>query len=129
MEVVSLPGALGLPDYPISPAVIHGDRVETAGVLPIDAQTGELVGTDVESQTQVALDNLVEILTAAGSSWEQVLFLDIVLADVASFPEFAQAYAGWLGDRHRPARRTIGGALALPGLLVEIRATAARASA
>lgn len=116
--------ALDLPDYPISPAIRVGDRVETAGILPIDPVTGELASADVTTQTRLALDNLVRVLEAAGSSWDDVLLLDVVLADAdRDFAAFAATYGDWVGSHH-PARRTIGAVLALPGLLIEVRASA-----
>lgn len=117
--------ALDLPGYPIAPAVRYGGLIETAGVIPIEPETGELLVGGIEELTRLAIDNLERILLAAGSSMTQILFVDVVLADPAQdFDGFNAVYAERF-DGYQPARRTIGGQLVLPGLRVEMRATAA----
>jgi 2-iminobutanoate/2-iminopropanoate deaminase len=116
--------ALDLLGYPIRPAVVDCDRVYTAGVIPMDPTTGELVKGDVGVQTAQAIDNLATILEVAGSSLDDVLVVDIVLADVSrDFSGFNAVYAERFAAPY-PARRTIGAHLALPGLLIEIQAVA-----
>jgi len=52
------PGAVG----PYSQAVIAGDFVFTAGTIPLDPKTGELVGEDIGGQTRQVLQNLKSVL-------------------------------------------------------------------
>jgi enamine deaminase RidA (YjgF/YER057c/UK114 family) len=119
--------ALDLDGYPIRPFVVDGDRVYTAGVIPMEPSTGALVGGDIAVQTAQVLDNLTTILEAAGSSLADVLVVDVVLADVKrDFPAFNALYAERFVPPY-PARRTIGGHLALAGLLIEIQVVARRA--
>jgi 2-iminobutanoate/2-iminopropanoate deaminase len=121
---VRVGNALDLEGYPIAPATRCGDRVETAGVIAIDPNSGELVVGEVAEQTRVTLDNLTQILHAAGCTLADIMFVDVVLADVRrDFAEFNAVYTDWIGSL-LPARRTVGGELALDGLLVEIRAVA-----
>jgi 2-iminobutanoate/2-iminopropanoate deaminase len=115
--------ALNLEGYPISPFVVDGDRVYTAGIIPIDPNSGEVVTGDIRVQTARALDNLEEILARAGARLDDVLVVDVVLSDVADFDGFNEVYAARFAAPH-PARRTIGGQLALPGLLIEVQAVA-----
>lgn len=123
---VRVGNALDLDGYPVSAAVVVGDRIETAGVIPTDPATGELVSGDIVTQTERVLDNLELILAAAGTDLDGLVFVDVVLADVErDFADFSASYAERIGPPH-PARRTIGGRLALPGMLVELRATAHR---
>ena len=124
-EIVTVGGALDLPGYPISPAVRIGDRVETAGVIPIDPRSGELLTAGIAEQAALCIDNLERILRAAGSGLDQMAFVDVVLADPGrDFEGFNTVYRSRIPEPF-PARRTIGGHLALPGLLIEMRATAA----
>lgn len=118
--------ALDLPEYPISPVAIHGDLVITAGVIPIDPATGNLVEGDAGIQAAQAIDNLAAILAAAGAGLADVLMVDVVLADAErDFADFNAVYEKWFSAPY-PARRTIGARLAMPGLLVEIQAMSRR---
>ena len=125
-QVVKVGNALDLDGYPVSPAWAVGDRVETAGVIAVDPRSGEVVPGDVAAQTAQAIDNLASVLEAAGCALDEVVWVDVVLADAQrDFAAFNDVYA----ERFRspyPARRTVGAQLALPELLVEIRAVAVR---
>ena len=82
--------------------------------------TGELVGPDVEAQTEQCLKNLEAILKAGGSDLQHVLRCGVFLLDMSEFKQMNAVYARMFGD-HRPARTTIQAAgLPGPGLRVEI---------
>lgn len=82
--------------------------------------TGELVGPDVEAQTEQCLKNLEAILKAAGSDLQHVLRCGVFMLDMREFQQMNAVYSRMFGD-HRPARTTIQAAgLPGPGLRVEI---------
>jgi 2-iminobutanoate/2-iminopropanoate deaminase len=85
-----------------------------------DPTTGQLVGADVETQTEQCLVNVRAILRAAGSDLQHVLRCGVFLLDMKEFQQMNGVYARMFGD-HRPARTTIQAA-GLPGegLRVEI---------
>ena len=56
-----------------SSAAVHRDIVFVSGQLPMDPYRGISVEESTEVQTQVALQNLLDVLKAAGSSKEKVL--------------------------------------------------------
>jgi enamine deaminase RidA (YjgF/YER057c/UK114 family) len=116
--------ALDLIGYPIRPVVVDGDRAYTAGVIPIDPATGDLLGGDITAQTSRVLDNLQQVLHSVGCDFADVLVVDVVLAEVdRDFAAFNAVYADRFASPY-PARRTIGARLALPGLLIEVQAIA-----
>jgi 2-iminobutanoate/2-iminopropanoate deaminase len=94
--------------------------VFVSGQGATDPATGQLAGTDTETQTEQCLRNIEAILRAAGSDLQHVLRCGVFLIDIADFPAMNAVYARMFGD-HRPARTTIQAA-ALPGkgLRVEI---------
>jgi 2-iminobutanoate/2-iminopropanoate deaminase len=114
----SAPAALG----PYSQGVKAGQFVFTAGQVGIDPSTGKLVD-GVEAQVRQVLANLQAILTAAGSSFDQVVKTTIFLQDMADFGRvnviYGQAFAG-----KPPARSTVQVAALPAGALVEIEAIA-----
>jgi 2-iminobutanoate/2-iminopropanoate deaminase len=115
------PGAVG----PYSQGVIAGDFVYTAGMLGLDASSGELVSPDVGEQTRQALMNLEGILEAAGSSLDKAVKLSVFLTDIKSFGEMNAVY-GEFFHSDAPARSTVEVGPLPKGALVEIDAVALR---
>ena len=65
----SAPAAVG----PYSQAIQHGNFVFTSGQIPLDANTGAIVGDDVQTQARQVLEHLTTVLKAAGCTLEQVV--------------------------------------------------------
>jgi 2-iminobutanoate/2-iminopropanoate deaminase len=96
------PAAIG----PYSQAVVYNGLVFTAGQIPLDPETGELIDTDIGSQTDRALLNLEGVLRAAGSSLGAVLKTTVFLRDMGDFPAMNAVYERHFAE-HRPARSTV----------------------
>jgi 2-iminobutanoate/2-iminopropanoate deaminase len=112
------------PAGPYSPAVIFDRLVFVSGQAAKDPATGQLVGTDIEHQTEQVLKNIAAILQAAGSSLDHVLRCGVFLTDISDFAGMNAVYARVFGT-NRPARTTVQvTALPMPGLRVEIDAIA-----
>lgn len=112
----NLPAPVG----PYSPGMGFERLIFVSGQGATDPKTGQLVGTDVATQTQQCLENVRTILRAAGSDLQYALRCGVFLLDMKEFPEMNAVYAKTFGE-HRPARTTIQAA-GLPGegLRVEI---------
>ena len=118
------PEGVEVPKAPYSPVVVSGDLVYTAGQVGFDEQ-GDVVPGGIEAQTRRALENLTACLRAGGCGLEDVLKVNVYLADLATFEGFNGVYREFFQEPY-PARTTVGAAL--PGeLLVEIEAVARRA--
>lgn len=115
------PRAIG----PYSQGIVLDDLVFTAGQIPLDPATGELVIGDVALQTERVLANLRAILEAAGSGLPRVLKTTVYLTDMADFAAMNEVYAKAFGE-HRPARSTVAVAQLPRDVRVEIDAIAAR---
>ncbi len=112
------------PAGPYSPAVIFDRLVFVSGQGAKNPQTGELVGTDVETQTEQVLKNVASILEAAGTNLDHVLRCGVFLTDISDFAAMNKVYSRAFG-KHRPARTTVQVvSLPMPGLRVEIDAIA-----
>jgi 2-iminobutanoate/2-iminopropanoate deaminase len=98
----SAPKALG----PYSQAIRAGQFLFVSGQVPIDPSTGEFVAGSIAQQTRRALQNIGEILKAAGSSFQQVVRTTVYLADLADFPAMNETYATFF-TAPQPARSTI----------------------
>jgi 2-iminobutanoate/2-iminopropanoate deaminase len=113
------PAAIG----PYSQAVAAPPWVFVSGQLGMDPATGDLVGDSLESQARQALENLKQILNAAGSSLERVAAVEVFLTDMGKFSEFNTVYAEFF-TAHKPARAAIEVSALPKGGLVEIKCTA-----
>jgi len=96
------PAAIG----PYSQAIAHGGLVFTAGQIPLDPATMQLVEGDVAAQTERVMQNLAAVLEAAGASLGSVVKTTVFLADMNDFAAMNEVYGRWFGD-HAPARSTV----------------------
>ena len=116
VKAANLPTPVG----PYSPGMGFERLVFVSGQGATDPATGQLAGTDVETQTEQCLKNLQAILRAGGSDLQHVLRCGVFLLDMSEFQKMNGVYGRMFGD-HRPARTTIQAAgLPGPGLRVEI---------
>ena len=97
--------------------------VFTAGQIPLDPQTMQVVGDDIRTQTTQVLSNLRAVLEAAGSSLQRVVRTTVYLADMADFAAMNEVYAEAFQPA-RPARSTIQAARLPRDVRVEIDAVA-----
>jgi 2-iminobutanoate/2-iminopropanoate deaminase len=113
------PSAIG----PYSQGIVVNGFLFTAGQIPLDPVGGKIVDGGIVEQTDRVMENLQEVLRAAGASWSDVVKTTVYLHDLSHFPTVNEVYGKWLGDA-RPARSTVQ-VTALPrGALVEIDAIA-----
>jgi 2-iminobutanoate/2-iminopropanoate deaminase len=101
-----------------SPGIVaEGRFVYVSGQGPL--RDGEVTGGTIEEQTQIVLDNVAAVLASAGAGLADVVQCRVFLADTADFRAMDEVYAQ-VFPPPRPARTTVGVALPLPGMLVEI---------
>ena len=104
-----------------SQGIRAGNLVFTAGQVPWDPETGEIVGPTIEEQTARALDNVAAVLREAGATLADVVKVTTFLADMEMFPAYDTIYRTYFPEP-RPARSTVG--VSLHGFLIEIEAIA-----
>lgn len=115
------PGAIG----PYSQATSYDKLVMISGQLPIDMATGELA-QGIQAQTKASLENLKNILAAAGSSLDNVLKTTVFLSDMNNFAAMNSVYAEYF-PQNSPARSTVEVARLPKDALVEIECMAFKA--
>ena len=98
--------ALPKPGGPYSVATVFERLVFVSGQGAKDPRTEQLVGSDIESQTEQCLRNVEAILQAAGSGLQHVLRCGVFLTDITEFQRMNTVYAKVFGE-NRPARTTI----------------------
>ncbi len=113
------PPALG----PYNHGVQFGNLLFTAGQIPIDPESGALVGETIEDQTRRVLENLQIIVHSQGLELSHVIKTTIFMTDLGEFQKMNGVYASYFTEDH-PARSTIQVAALPLGARIEIEAVA-----
>ncbi|MEK6680450.1 MAG: RidA family protein [Nitrospirota bacterium] len=96
------PKAIG----PYSQAVKIGNFIFLSGQIPIDPKTGELVSGDIKAQFELVMENIKNILSAAGATLHDVVKATLYLKDIKDFSEINTVYGRYF-DSDPPARSTV----------------------
>jgi 2-iminobutanoate/2-iminopropanoate deaminase len=116
----SAPGA-PKPAGAYSPAVRAGNLLFVSGQVPRHPDTGQIVGTDVRTQSRQVLENLSAVLRASGAALSDVVSVTVYLADENDWGAYNEVHTTFF-DSPYPARAVIGAQLR--GILVEVSAIA-----
>ncbi len=114
------PGAIG----PYNQAIVaQGSMLFTAGQIPLNAESGEIVGTTIEEQTEKALSNLKAVVEAGGSSLANVIKTTVFMKDMNDFVKMNGVYAKYF-DENPPSRSAVEVARLPKDVLVEVECIA-----
>ena len=109
------------PAGPYSPGIVaEGPFVFVSGQGPL--RDGVYVPGTIAEETRLTLDNLLSVLTAAGSGPEHVVRCGVWLTDLADFPAMNAVYAEVFPEP-RPARATVQAGLIVGRVEIDCIAT------
>jgi len=114
------PAAIG----PYSQAVRSGELLYCSGQIPLDPQTGEIVGVSAAEQARRCLLNLQAVCMAAGSSLQRALRVTVYLTDLGQWAAVNEVYESFF-PAEPPARVAIGVSALPRDAYVEIDAVVA----
>lgn len=114
-------GLARLPAF--SHAVVAGDFIYVSGTLGTQPDSMELVPGGTGPETTQALRNIERILQSCGASLDDLVKVNVFLADMATFATMNQAYLEVIGS-DPPARITVGRAELALGAAIELDAVA-----
>jgi len=122
IATASAPGAIG----PYSQAVRVGSLIFTAGQIPLDPATQQVVAGGIAEQTTRVLENLKAILESAGSSLAKTVKTTVFLKNFNDFAAMNAVYGAYLAPEGvvAPARSTVEVARLPKDVLVEIEVVA-----
>jgi 2-iminobutanoate/2-iminopropanoate deaminase len=121
VTAIGAPAAIG----PYSHAVRTGNLLFCSGQIPLDPESGELVGETPADQARRCLENLTAVCAAAGASLSDAVRMTVYMTDLSAFAEVNEAYGEFFSDGDPPARVAIGVAALPKGAQVEIDAVVA----
>ena len=101
-NVEGAPEAIG----PYSQAVSIGKLVFCSGQTPLNPETMQIEGTEIQEQTRRVLKNIAIVLNGLGMTPDSVVKTTVYLKDMDDFQGMNKVYAGFFGQ-HKPARTTI----------------------
>jgi 2-iminobutanoate/2-iminopropanoate deaminase len=105
-----------------------GQFIFVAGQIPLDPNTGTIVGDDdVAQQTEQSIANLSAILTAAGVGLSDVVKTTVFLADMNDFAAMNAVYAKYFAEETAPARACVEVSRLPKDVRVEIECIAVKA--
>ncbi|MBF0817174.1 RidA family protein [Microbacterium paludicola] len=96
----------------LTPAVVVGDLVYTAGQVGIDPTTGA-TPDDFAAEVELALEALESVLADAGSDLSSIVKASCFVTDISLVPVFNEVYRARIPEP-RPARSTIEARLVPP---------------
>lgn len=118
ISTTNAPAAIG----PYSQAIVVGEFLFTSGQIPLDPQSGLLVGENITEQTERVMQNLGAVLSAAGVSFENAVKTTCFLANMEDFAAFNAVYAKYFTTS--PARSCVAVKTLPKGALVEVEVIA-----
>lgn len=113
------PAAIG----PYSQGIVVSPWLFVSGQLGMQPETGELISPDFVPQSRQALENLKQIVRAAGHDLTHVVAVDVFVTDLKNFADFNKIYAEYFSE-HRPARAVVEVGALPKGACIEIKCTA-----
>jgi 2-iminobutanoate/2-iminopropanoate deaminase len=114
------PAAIG----PYSHAIAAGGLLFCSGQIPLDPESGELVGAGAAEQATQCLRNLEAVCAASETSLDHAVRMTIYTTELDRFAEINDAYAQFFPSEP-PARAAVGVAALPKGAIVEIDAVVA----
>ncbi len=95
------------PVGPYNQAVQHGDTLYVSGQVAINPATGELITTDIETETHQVMKNIGAILDNAGSSYEKIIKCSVFVNDMNLYGRINTVYAEYFNEDTAPARELV----------------------
>lgn len=119
VSTTEAPAAVG----PYSQAVRVGQFVFTAGQIPLDPKSGQIVSEDIAEQTRRVMENLKAVLAAENLGFQHIVKTTIFLTDLGDFQTVNEIYGGYF-SQVPPARSTVQVSALPKGARVEIECIA-----
>lgn len=85
---------------------VAGNLLFASGQIPLSPETGEIVGSTIEEQTEQVLSNIKAILTETGTDFDHVVKATCFLSDINDFTAFNAVYQTAFSSAY-PARSAV----------------------
>lgn len=124
MKTPILPPDSAKPIAPYTPAILSNGTLYLSGQIALDGK-GELHTGDIATETRQVMENLGNLLKAAGMGYEHLVKITILLSDMSLYAAVNEVYGSYFGDV--PPAREAYAVKGLPrGVNVEISGIAVK---
>ena len=113
------------PIGPYNQAMKCGDMVFVSGQVAINPESGEMVQTDIEAETNMVMQNLKAVVEASGLNMDAIVKCTIFVTDMNDFATVNKVYGGYFLKSY-PARETVEVSALPAGARVEISCIATK---
>lgn len=114
VETKNAPAAIG----PYSQGIIFNGIAFFSGQIPLSPETGEVVGSTIEEQTEQVMANIKALLESQKAGFADVIKTTCFLADIADFGAFNEIYGKYFTGK--PARSCVAVKSLPKGVLCEV---------
>ena len=108
------------PIGPYSQAILVNNVLYTSGQIALNPLTMELVLDTIENETKQVMENMKEVLVAAGMTFENVIKSTLFIMNMNDFAKINSVYATYFNEESAPARETVQVAGLPKGVSIEI---------
>ena len=108
------------PIGPYNQAVLSGNTLYTSGQIAFNPETNKLVLDSISNETTQVMENMKEVLAAAGMTFENVVKTSIFISDMNDFGAINNVYGSYFNEATAPARETVQVACLPKNVNVEI---------
>ena len=123
IKTENAPSAVGT----YSQGISTDNIIFTAGQIPLDPSTGEVIEGDFKTRVRRVLLNINGILVEAGSSLSNALKLTVFMTDLSRFSELNEVFLEFF-EKYPPARSALEVSKLPLGVDVEIECVAVKES-
>ena len=88
-------------------AVLTNGTLYVSGQIALDAESGELITSDIQSETKKVMENLKAVLKAAKMDFSNVVKASIFLSDMENFSAVNEIYSTYFDHDTAPARECV----------------------
>jgi len=108
------------PIGPYNQAILTGNTLYTSGQIAFNPDTNALVLDNITNETKQVMENMKEVLAAAGMTFENVVKTSIFISDMNDFGAINAVYGSYFNEATAPARETVQVACLPKNVNVEI---------
>jgi 2-iminobutanoate/2-iminopropanoate deaminase len=107
MKKIIITSKAPAPIGPYNQAILKGNTLYTSGQIALNPETGELVLTDIKTETQQVMENMKAVLEAANMTFDDVVKTTIFITDMNDFRQINDMYGSYFNEDNAPARETV----------------------
>ena len=113
-----------LPIGAYNQGIVTNGFIFTAGQVPIDPATGNLIEGNFKERVRQVMKNLNNILEESGTTFSNVAKFTVFLTDMSNYAAVNEVFSEFIKESHAPARSLVAVSALPAGTDIEIECIA-----